>query len=44
MPYGYDVSSGYMGLVGNDEFVLFPTENEYYEFLYEREDEINEQS
>lgn len=32
MPYGYAVSYGYFGLVGS-EYVLFPTENEYYEYL-----------
>lgn len=43
MPYGYVVSYGYLGLVGDDEYVLFPTEDEYYEFLREREDDRREQ-
>ncbi len=37
MPYGYIVPYGYMGLVGDGKFILFSTENEYYEFLCERE-------
>lgn len=37
MPYGYIVPYGYMGLVGNSEFILFATENEYYEYLSESE-------
>lgn len=44
MPYGYNVSSGYMGLVGEDEYVLFPTENEYFEYLNESEVTAYEQN
>ena len=32
--YGYPVSSGYKGLV-NGEWMLFPTEAEYHEYMEE---------
>ncbi len=32
--YGYPVSCGYRGLV-NGEWMLFPTEAEYYEYMRE---------
>lgn len=38
MPYGYGVSSGYYGLI-EGEYILFATEDEYYEFLKELEEE-----
>lgn len=33
--YGYPVSCGYRGLV-DGEWMLFPTEAEYYEYMSER--------
>lgn len=36
MPYGYCVSNGYFGMV-NGKYILFATEDEYYEYLKERE-------
>lgn len=42
MPYGFDVSCGYLGSVGGDVFILFPTENEYYEYLCERMSECEQ--
>ncbi len=36
MLYGYYVSSGYFGLVDGN-YILFATEDEYYEYLKERE-------
>lgn len=36
MPYGYSVNNGYFGLVDGN-YILFPTEGEYYEYLKERE-------
>ena len=35
MPYGYNVPNGYFGLVDGD-YILFTTEEEYYDFLTER--------
>lgn len=35
MPYGYVVSEGYMGRIGN-RFYLFPTESDYLEALKEQ--------
>ena len=29
---GYDISNGFMGLVGG-EYILFSSENEYYEYI-----------
>lgn len=36
MPYGYSVNNGYFGLV-DGSYILFPTEEEYYDFWKERE-------
>lgn len=36
MPYGYYVSNGYFGLVDGN-YILFSTDEEYYEYLKERE-------
>ena len=35
--YGYSIPSGYKGLV-NGRWMLFATENEYYEYLKETDD------
>lgn len=35
MSYGYYVSNGYFGLV-DGTYILFATEDEYYEYLKER--------
>lgn len=35
MPYGYYVNNGYFGLVDGN-YILFATEDEYYEYLKER--------
>lgn len=35
---GYNIDFGYFGLVGND-YILFSTENEYYEYLTEMNSE-----
>lgn len=35
MEYGYLTSNGYFGMV-DGQFILFATEDEYYEFLQER--------
>lgn len=35
MPYGYNALNGYFGLVDGD-YILFATEEEYYDFLTER--------
>lgn len=36
MPYGYIVNYGYFGLV-NGGYILFATEDEYHEYLKERD-------
>lgn len=36
MPYGYCVNNGYFGLVDGN-YILFATEDEYYDYLKERE-------
>lgn len=36
--HGHILPEGYIGLVGN-RWILFPTEQEYYEFLKTAEDE-----
>lgn len=35
MGYGYLTNNGYFGMV-DGQFILFATEDEYYEFLQER--------
>lgn len=35
MGYGYITNNGYFGMV-DGQFILFATEDEYYEFLQER--------
>ena len=35
MPYGYNAPNGYFRLVDGD-YILFATEEEYYDFLTER--------
>lgn len=32
-PYGYPVSSGYMGLINNNVWMLFATEDDYIEYI-----------
>ena len=39
MPYGYNAPNGYIGLVDGD-YILFATEEEYYDFLTERNESI----
>lgn len=34
-PYGYPVSSGYFGMLKDGTWRLFPTENEYLEYIEE---------
>lgn len=40
MPYGYNTPNGYFGLI-DGEFILFATEEEYYDIFMERKN--NEQ-
>lgn len=35
-PYGYTTQNGYKGLI-NNKFILFPTEQEYIDYLIELE-------
>ena len=42
LPYGFDIKSGYAGTIqiDNEQYSMeFPTENEYYEYLREEEEE-----
>lgn len=43
MPYGYLTANGYFGLV-DGEYMLFATEEEYYEYLRERENDFDKEN
>ena len=39
---GYPTQSGYMGYIPNVGYTLFVTENEYYEYIEDMEENKNE--
>ena len=45
LPYGWDIKSGWLGVIDSSskETILFPTEEEYDEYVKENEDD-NEQT
>ena len=40
-PYGYLVDTGYLGMLHNGQMMLFPTEQEYLDYIMEESNEPN---